>query len=61
MALHFYLVRMGRLRMTDLRLHQHRCENCRRRCEECIYVRHADEYWCPTCVDEELPNVTQDD
>jgi len=47
--------------MTDLRLHQHRCENCRRRCEECIYVRHADEYWCPTCVDEELPNVKQDD
>lgn len=53
MALHFYLVRMGGLRMTALRLHQHSCENCNRRCEERIYVRRVDEYWCQTCVDEQ--------
>lgn len=43
--------------MSDTRQHQHLCENCHRRCEERIYVRHVDEYWCQTCVDEEQPNV----
>lgn len=37
--------------MTDTRQHQHFCENCHRRCEDRIYVRQADEYWCQTCVD----------
>lgn len=45
----------------DTRQHQHFCENCLRRCEERIFIRSADEYWCPSCAEEVVERKVQDE
>lgn len=47
--------------MTFQQTLQSICECCRRACDERQYVRSADEYWCPRCIDDAFQQTSERD